>query len=60
MVNEYWEKGFREGLEEARREVQKETVFRMLAYGSLTLENIAEFSGLPLEEVKRLSEKRSA
>lgn len=64
MVNEYWqkgwEKGFREGLEEARRKQQKETVFQMLSSGSLTLEDIAEYSGLPLEEVKRLSENRPA
>ena len=49
-----------EGKIEGANEEKKNTVLRMLASGSLPLERIAEFSGLSLDEVKKLSEDRTA
>ena len=37
-----------------------ENALKMIARGKLTLEEIAEDSGLTLEEVKELADKRSA
>ena len=37
-----------------------ETALRMIARGKLTLEEIAEDSGLSLEKVKELADKRTA
>lgn len=37
-----------------------ETALRMIADGQLALEKIAEYSGLSLEKVKELADKRSA
>lgn len=45
---------------EAAKESQKETAFRMLAAGILTLEQIAEFSGLTIEEVKQIQKEKTA
>lgn len=50
MRNESLQEGIREGIKEGTRKVAK----RMLADGSLTLEQIAALSGLPLDEVKKL------
>ena len=52
--------GKKEGIIEGANEEKRNTVLRMLASGSLPLESIAEFSGLPLDEVKKLSENRTA
>ncbi len=38
----------------------KEVAKRMLADGMLTLEKIAEYAGLPLDEVKKLKAERTA
>ena len=46
VMEEKWEEG--------RKSNQLETAKRMLASGKLTLEEIAEYSNLPLDEVKRL------
>ena len=43
-----------ESMKEGRQEEKKMTVIRMLADGMLTLEKIAEYAGLPLDEVKKL------
>lgn len=50
MRNESLQEGIRAGRKEEKLEVAK----RMLADGSLTLEQIAALSGLPLDEVKKL------
>lgn len=52
--------GKREGIIEGVNGEKRSTALRMLASGSLSLESIAEFSGLPLDEVKKLSENRTA
>ena len=52
--------GKKEGIIEGVNEEKRNTVLRMLSSGSLSLESIAEFSGLPLDEVKKLSENRTA
>lgn len=44
----------KEEREEATKAEKKRTVFRMLADGTLALEKIAEYVGLPLDEVKKL------
>lgn len=49
-----------ESLQEGRKESMKEVALRMLADGALSLEKIAEYSGLSLEEVKKLNENKSA
>ena len=43
-----------EALKEGIREEKRMTVIRMLADGMLTLEKIAEYAGLPLDEVKKM------
>ena len=48
----------REEREQATRTEKKMTVFRMLADGMLTMEKIAEYVGLPLDEVKKLQAER--
>ena len=49
-----------ESLQEGCKESMKEVALRMLADGVLSLEKIAEYSGLSLEEVKKLNENKSA
>lgn len=43
-----------ESLKEGIQEEKRMTVIRMLEDGMLTLEKIAEYAGLPLDEVKSL------
>ena len=50
----------KESLQEGIKEGAINTAKRMLADGMLTLEKIAEYAGLPLEEVKQLKADRSA
>ncbi len=45
-------------MEDMRKESLKEVAKRMLADGILTLEKIAEYAGLPLDEVKKLKAER--
>ena len=45
---------------QGKKEQAIETALKMIARGKLTLEEIAEDSGLTLEEVKELADKRSA
>ena len=45
--------------EEGRKSNQLETAQRMLASGKLTLEEIAEYSNLPLDEVRRIASEQS-
>ncbi len=47
-------------MEDMRKESLKEVAKRMLADGMLTLEKIAEYAGLPLDEVKKLKAERTA
>ena len=49
----------RETAEEIRRETAFESALKMLKIGKLTLEEIAEYAGLSLAEVKELSAKNS-
>lgn len=49
-----------EMLNEAKQEANKANALRMLASGVLTLEQIADFSGLTLEEVKKLKNEKTA
>lgn len=48
----------KEGMEEGRKEATKAMALRMLVAGKYTLEEIADISGLPLEEVKQLIDSR--
>lgn len=47
-------------MEDMRKESLKEVAKRMLADGMLTLEKIAEYAGLSLDEVKKLKAERIA
>lgn len=47
-------------VKETRMESNRATARRMLLDGSLSLEKIAEFSGLSIEEVKKLQSEKSA
>ncbi len=47
-------------MEDMRNESLREVAKRMLADGMLTLEKIAEYAGLSLDEVKKLKEERTA
>lgn len=49
-----------ESLKEGIKEGAINTAKRMLADGMLTLEKIAEYAGLPLDEVKKLKAERTA
>lgn len=46
--------GREEGIKEGIKENALNTAKRMLEDGKLTIEKIAEYAGLPLDEVKRL------
>ncbi len=49
-----------EALKEGRNENMRTTALRMLADGTLPLEKIAEYAGLPLEEVRKLQAGQGA
>ncbi len=49
--------GLKEGLEQGMKQGIQTTVFRMLETGKYALEEIAEISGLSLDEVKKLQAK---
>lgn len=53
-IEEMWEKAIQEGREEGKEENKIDTAKRMLKDGKLSLELIAEYSGLPLEEIVKL------
>ncbi|MCM1127379.1 MAG: hypothetical protein NC429_13025 [Lachnospiraceae bacterium] len=48
-----------ESLKEGIQEEKKKTVFRMLEAGKYVLEEIANISGLPLDEVKKLKSEQT-
>ena len=52
------EEGRREGLDEGRQEEKSRTAAKMLALGKLPLEEIAEYTGLELDALRVLAEKR--
>lgn len=56
VVDEILARGQREG----RKEAKKEIVCRMLSAGKYSLEEIAEYSGLSIDEVKQLQNEKSA
>ncbi|NDO70399.1 hypothetical protein FMM80_17820 [Schaedlerella arabinosiphila] len=67
----FWKKGLDmkgvwmcRAMEDMRNQTLKEGAInsakRMLADGILTLEKIAEYAGLPLDEVKKLKAERTA
>lgn len=47
-----------EGREEGREEEKEKIAVRMLQIGKLTMEEIAEYSGLEMKKIKELAEKR--
>ena len=49
--------GREEGREEGRLDTMQSTARRMLAEGILPMEKIAQYTGLPLEEVERLRDE---
>ena len=55
VLEEMRYQSMQEGIEEGRKEGRKEMVVRMLQTGKLTVEEIAEYSGLEVEEVEELA-----
>ena len=55
IMEEVMNEGRREGLQEGRRESLREVILHMLKSGENSLEKIAAVTGIPLNEVKRLS-----
>ncbi len=47
-------------MENMRNDVRIENALEMIRGGKLSLEDIAQYSGLPLDKVRELTEKRSA
>ena len=60
MRNESWREGIKEGKKEGLKEGMKAAASRMLEAGKYALEEIAEISGLPLEDVKKLQAGQGA
>lgn len=58
MRNEALEEGKREGIEVGKREGVLNTVRCLVADGTLPLEKIAAFAGLPYDEVKAIAENK--
>ena len=54
MRNESLQEGIKQGREQGREQTVKSMVLRMLETGKYALEDIAEISGLPLDDVKKL------
>lgn len=48
--------GISQGISQGKIEEKKETALRMLRRGKFTLEEVAEYSGLSISEVRRLAE----
>lgn len=60
MRNESLKEGMKEGMKKGIREGMKEAAFRMLEAGTYAIEEIANISGLSLEEVSRLKAEQNA
>ena len=58
MMEEMRNESLREGLEQGRKQGMNAAALRMLEAGKYTLEEVAEITGLPLEEVKALQAGR--
>ena len=59
-MEDLWNEAANEGKKEGKKEGQREAAFRMLAAGTLTFEQIAEFSGLTIEEVKQIQKEKAS
>ena len=54
MRNESLQEGMKQGREQGIKEGMKAAALRMLEAGRYALEEVAEVSGLPLDDVKKL------
>ena len=59
ILEEVCAEGYAEGLAEGRKEIQTQAVYYMLQRSGCELTEIADISGLPLEEVRRLAQELS-
>ena len=59
-IREGMKEGMKKGIKEGMKEGIKKTALQMLKAGKYTLEEIAEITELPLEEVKNLQAGRRA
>ena len=59
-MSEIWEEVRNEGIIKGRNEAGIEHAQRMIIDGTLPLEKIAEYSGLSIEKVRELADKKSA
>ena len=55
--DQFYIEGKKEGKKEGRKEGEKEMILKMLQAGKLSLEDIADISGLSLEELKKLNKR---
>ena len=60
VMEDMRKESLQEGVKEGIKEGAINTAKRMLADGMLTLEKIAEYAGLPVDEVKKLKGERTA
>lgn len=60
LWNEAMKRGIEQGIDKGLNEARKASALRMLTNGKLSLEEIAECSGLSLDEVKKLQNEKSA
>ena len=60
VMEDMRKESLQEGVKEGIKEGAIHTAKRMLADGMLTLEKIAEYAGLSLEEVKKLKAEQTA
>lgn len=56
ILNQGISQGIGQGINQGKNEAKKETALRMLKRGKLTLEEVAEYSGLSISEVRQLAE----
>ena len=59
-MEDLWNEAMEQGIDKGLNEARKASALRMLTNGKLSLEEIAECSGLTLEEVKKLQNEKSA
>ncbi|EJW93363.1 hypothetical protein EVA_18529 [gut metagenome] len=60
MRNEAAAEAEAKGRAEGRAEGKAELILKILARGHVSMEEIAEMTGLPLEEVRELAKKKTA
>ena len=58
ILNQGISQGIQQGISQGEDKSRRETAIRMLEAGKLTVDEIAKYSGLSIEEVEQLAEKK--